>query len=182
MKAIDQNSFLLKLEIELEQQLTEVLGIFQNLPEEVLTKPSSSGGWSISECMEHLNTYAAYYQPRIRKALEKMEHANTPVFFKHTWLGQYFINMMNADKSPRKFKAIKKHRPLNSKNSHEVIAEFIHHLEDLLSLLKTSSTKNLNKGSVSTSLSAFIRINTGDALQFLLTHNQRHLQQACRNL
>jgi uncharacterized damage-inducible protein DinB len=177
-----QESLITNLEIELEVQLQEVLKDFQNLPEHMFTKTPAAGGWSIAECFEHLNTYADYYQPKIRKALHEKESVSHSIPFTHSWIGRYFINMMDGSKSKKKYKAIKRHRPVAIENPHEVLAKFIQHLEDLVGLLKAAHSKELQKIKVSTSLSRFIKMNTGDTLQFLLTHNRRHLNQAGKNL
>jgi uncharacterized damage-inducible protein DinB len=173
-----QESLINSLETELEVQLQEILKIFQNLPEDTLQKPTANGGWSIAECFEHLNTYADYYQPKIRKALSEKEAAQHSIAFSHSWIGQYFINMMDASKSKKKYKAIKKHRPVSSKNPYAVLATFIQHLEDLLALMKMARSRELQKIKISTSLSSFIKMNAGDTLQFLLTHNRRHINQS----
>jgi uncharacterized damage-inducible protein DinB len=173
-----QELFINKLESELENQVKEILAVFQNLPDHILNKTPAGRGWSISECFEHLNTYAQFYQPRIRKAFNERSGVDYPTNFSHSWIGKYFIDMMDTSKSQKKYKAIKKHRPTPIKNSHEVLAAFIQHLEDLLLLLKAARESELEKIKISTSLSSLIRMNAGDTLQFLLTHNQRHINQA----
>jgi uncharacterized damage-inducible protein DinB len=178
MQQFEQQTFIDNLEVELESQLREVLEVFQNLPEDILRKSAANGGWSIAECFEHLNTYADYYQSRIRKALNEKEVVLHSITFSHSWIGRYFINMMDGSKSKKKYKAIKKHRPVLTKNSHEVLATFIQHLEDFVSLLKLARPKELQRIKVNTSLSSFIKMNAGDTLQFLLTHNRRHINQA----
>lgn len=182
MQKFKQELFIDKLELELEAQVQEVIKIFQNLPEDTLRKSATNGGWSIAECFEHLNTYANYYQPRIRKALNEKETTLDSITFSHSWIGLYFITMMDASKSKKKYKAIKKHRPVSIKNPHTVLATFIQHLEDLVILLKLARSKELQRTKISTSLSSFIKINAGDALQFLLTHNRRHINQALKIL
>lgn len=182
MKTFSQQEFLSQAELQLEVQLKEVISVFQNLPETVLLKPASNNGWSIAECIEHLNTYAAFYQPQIAIALEKAQHNNNPVEFKYSFLGRYFINSMDPARSKKKFKALKRHVPLHVENPSAVVSTFIQHLENMLILLKQAAHKNLGKNSVKTSISSWIKINPGDAIQFLLTHNKRHLEQASRNL
>jgi hypothetical protein len=182
MQHFEQELFIDKLESELETQLREVLEVFQNLPEGILQKPAADGGWSITECFEHLNTYADYYQSKIRKALNEKEAARHSITFSYSWIGQYFINMMDSSKSKKKYKAIKKHRPVSAKKPHEVLATFIQHLEDLVVLLRIARAKELQKIKISTSLSSFIKMNAGDTFQFLLTHNRRHINQAIKIL
>jgi uncharacterized damage-inducible protein DinB len=61
MPETEQLVFINRLEDEIETQLKEVLEVFQNLPESTLLQPSASGGWSIAQCFQHLNTYATFY-------------------------------------------------------------------------------------------------------------------------
>jgi hypothetical protein len=177
-----QEEFLTQAERQIEEQLKLVISVFQNLPEDILLKPAPNNGWSIAECLAHLNSYAEFYQPRIAKAIDKTSTLEAPGIFNHTYLGRYFISSMNPDESKKKFKAMKKHKPVNILNPDVVVTSFIQHLENMLGLLTMAKHKNLRKTSVSTSISPLLRINAGDAIEFLLTHNRRHLEQATRNL
>lgn len=182
MREMEQSLLINQLENEVENQLKEVLAVFQNLPEEILLQPSATGGWSIAQCFEHLNTYAEFYLPKLKKGIEEKAPQSNTIIFKHTWLGNYFIKMMDIEKSKKKYKAIKKHRPIKIDNPHTAVSHFIQHTENLLTLLKESKKKELRKIYVCTSLSSFIKMNAGDAMRFLLTHNNRHLIQAKRNI
>ncbi|HEU5291020.1 MAG TPA: DinB family protein [Cyclobacteriaceae bacterium] len=174
--------FLTYAEVQLEIQLKEVIAVIQNLPEEILLKPASNNGWSIAECIAHLNSYAEFYLPHIERAISKSPEQAEPVAFKHSMIGKYFINSMDPDRSKKKFRALKRHRPAGISSPGNVVLDFIQHLENMLILLKKAKNKNLGKNSVKTSISSWIKINPGDAIQFLLTHNRRHLEQAKRNL
>jgi uncharacterized damage-inducible protein DinB len=182
MKSITHEAFLEKLEQMVEEQLKEVISVFQNLPEDRLLQPAADGGWSIAECFAHLNSYADFYLPRVGKAIEKAPSWSESPLFKHGLLGQYFITMMDPDRSKKKFNAMKKHSPMDVDGPYRVVSTFIQHLENIFRLLLASKQKNLNKTSIATSISPLIKINAGDALLFVLTHNRRHLAQARRNL
>ncbi len=173
--------YLNTLEQQIEEQLKEVIAVFQNLPEDKLLQPAANGGWSIAECIEHLNSYTDFYLPHIEQALTRATSVDGSEPFKYGFLGKYFINMMDPDRSVKKYKAIKKHRPQGTVPAHESVSNFIYHLESLLASVRKARGKNLN-GSVKTSLSPLLTITVGDAIQFVLIHNQRHLKQAKRNL
>jgi len=170
--------FLLQAEEQLEAQLAEVISVFQNLPEDRLLQPADNGGWCIAECLEHLNTYAEFYLPRINAALQKAPVCPPDQEFTFSFLGKYFIQSMDPDQSRKKYKAMKRHRPVHISNAHSVVSRFIQYLEDMLQLVRKARSKNWMKTSVATSISPWIKITTGDALQFVLTHNRRHLVQA----
>lgn len=179
---MSHQEFLHTLEQQVEEQLKEVIAVFQNLPDDQLLQPAVNGGWSIAECIEHLNSYADFYLPRLRKAVEKAHDIQEGVGFRHSFIGRYFITLMDPDQSVKKYKAMKKHRPHGVTDVHATISDFIRHLEETLILLHKAKGKDLNTVSVSPSLSPILRINAGDAIQFVLTHNRRHLLQARQNI
>jgi hypothetical protein len=177
MRFLTHEAFLQRTDSQVEAQLEELISIFQNVPEAQL-RVSSQGGWSPAECLEHLNTYAVFYLPRIQKGLERSPQQLGAHPFKHSFLGRYFIDAMDASRSRKKFKAMKKHRPVEVSQPHAVVGQFIQHMEELLSMVRQAQGRCLSKVSVSTSISPLIKISVGDAIQFLLTHNHRHLLQA----
>jgi hypothetical protein len=173
-----QSAFIDQLETQLEEQLKEVISIFQNLPTEVLLQPGSNNRWSIAQCFAHLNSYADFYTARITKAIDNAPSANEDCNFQHSVLGRYFISSMDPDLSKKKFKAMKKHLPAPVDDPHNEVAHFIAHLENLLILSRQARHKKLRKTSVATSIASWLKINAGDALAFLIVHNKRHLKQA----
>jgi hypothetical protein len=173
-----QSEFIDRLEIQLEEQLKEVISVFQNLPTEVLLQHGSNKGWRIAECLAHLNSYSDFYIPRITKAIDNAPPANEDCNFQHSVLGRYFIRSMDPDLSKKKFKAMKKHLPAPVADPHNEVARFIAHLENLLALSRQARHKKLRKTSVATSIASWLKINAGDALAFLIVHNKRHLKQA----
>jgi hypothetical protein len=173
-----QSEFIDQLETQLEEQLKEVISVFQNLPTEVLVQPGSNNGWSIAQCFAHLNSYSNFYIPRITKAIDNAPPANEDCNFQHSLLGRYFIRSMDPDLSNKKFKAMKKHLPESVDDPHNEVAHFIAHLENMLTLSRQARHKKLRKTSVATSIASWLKINAGDALAFLIVHNKRHLKLA----
>ncbi len=182
MQKQSQTDFINQLEAEVEEQLKEVIAVFQNLPEDRLLQPSVSNGWSIAECFAHLNTYFEFYMPQISKVLDQAKPLDESGLFKHSMLGRYFITMMHPDRGKKKYKAMKRHQPIVMANPHATISKFIQYLEYMLVLLTNARGKYLLRKSVTTSLSSWVKMNSGDAMLFVLIHNKRHLEQAKRNL
>jgi hypothetical protein len=182
MQELSHTDFINLVEAEVEKQLKEVILVFQNLPEDHLLQPAANNGWSIAECFAHLNTYSEFYLPRIEKALDQALPLDESRIFKHSFLGRYFINMMDPNRGKRKYKALKRHRPIGVDNPHATVSMFIQYLENMLVLINKAREKNLSKKSVVTSVSPWIKLNAGDAILFMLTHNKRHIQQARRSL
>lgn len=178
---MDQQIFIEQWGTELENQLKEVVAVFQNLPEAALLQPSPTGGWSIAACLQHLNTYSNFYLPKLEHRLTKSSDQPQPKF-RYSFLGSYFIRMMDFKRSKKKYKALKIHQPETDRDPRQVLSEFIDHLERLLRILTLAQTRELRKIKINTSLSSFVKMNAGDVIQFLLTHNRRHLEQAYMNL
>lgn len=170
------------LENQVESHLQTAIETYQNLSDELLLKPSSSGGWSIAQCLEHLNTYGAYYLPLFEKSLAASQEDLSVEIIKSTWLGKLAIDSMNPEKGKKKFKAMKGHIPEVALDAKAVVAEFINQQEQLLQILRAAKTKNIQKIKIPISIAKFLKLHLADALQFLIIHNQRHIQQANRNL
>jgi hypothetical protein len=174
MKRISNNELIEALETRVEKHIKQAVSVFQNLNEEVLLRPSASGGWSIAQCLWHLNSYGHYYLPALKKGLSAAENCATEQHFESGWLGNYFTQLMEPKAGMKKMGAFK--------NQHSEVAEFIRQQETLLQLLRTARHKNLNHVRIPVSIMPWVKLKAGDVLQFLIAHNERHLQQAMRNV
>ena len=180
MNTVSVKALLDALEQRTESHLSEAINSFQNLSEKKLLQPAVNGGWSIAQCLEHLNRYGNHYLPAIQKGLE--QGFPTDDKFKSTWLGNYFIKMMDPDSSAKKIKTFKEYSPAPTLDPYAVVAEFIHQQETLLKYLRAARNKDLNKIKIAISLTKWIKLKLGDTFQFLIAHNERHMRQAKRNL
>jgi len=182
MKPVNKEQFLSTLENKVENHLQEAIRVFQNINEETLLRPAANGGWSITQCLDHLNSYGQYYLPYIQKGLNKNINSINPDTFQSSWLGNYFTRLMDPATGKKKQKAAKIHLPTPNLNAHAVVAEFIQQQETLLAYIKQLRQVDLNKIKIPVSILKWIKLNLGDVLQFLIAHNERHLQQAKKNL
>jgi hypothetical protein len=182
MKTVDKQTLLTNLEIQVEKHLKIAIESYQNILDEILLKPSSSGGWSVAQCIEHLNSYGLYYLPLFEKGLTASPDNEDILTVKSTWLGKKAIKSMDLSKGFKKFKAFKGHIPAQHLNATIVVAEFINQQERLLKILHIAAKKDLQKIKIPISIAKFLKLHLGDALQFLVVHNERHIQQANRNL
>lgn len=171
-----------QLENQVESHLQEAIQKYQNLSDEILLKPSSSGGWSVAQCLEHLNSYGIYYLPLFEKGLATSQDNLNVETIKSTWLGKLAIDSMNPEKGDKKFKAMRGHVPEVALDAKAVVAEFINQQEQLLQILRIAKNKHIQKIKIPISIAKFLKLHLGDALQFLIIHNERHIQQANRNL
>jgi hypothetical protein len=176
-KTLTHAQFTAELHNLVDQHLQQAISVYQNLSSDVLNKASSAGGWSITQCLEHLNTYYRYYLPLLSNHPFK-----TVSEVKRGWLGDYFIKMMDPDRKVTKYKASKGHLPSARIDAHQVVAEFIRHQEEMFQLLSTADKLDLNGIRIPTSINKFIRLRMGDILIFLVIHDERHIRQANCNV
>ncbi|MBN8858589.1 MAG: DinB family protein [Sphingobacteriales bacterium] len=182
MKPTNKAHFLDRLESRVEQHIMEAVSHFQNLPEPVLLEPAKDGGWSIAQCLDHLNGYGDYYLPQIKKGLDNAKSYPFKSTFKSSWLGSYFTRMMEPETGKKKMKAFKNHIPSPHPDAYAVVATFIQQQEALLQYLKQAGRADLNKIRIPVSIAKFVKLNLGDVFQFLIAHNERHIRQAKRNI
>lgn len=181
MSNISKIQLLESLENEVEKHLQIAIHTFQNLNETTLLQIPENGGWSVAQCFEHLNSYGRYYLTQINIALDKGTEKSLSTIFKGSWLGTYFTNMM-LPSNTKKYKAFKGHIPPVNLNAHAVLAEFIEQQETLLNYLKQARNTDLDKVRVPISIAKWIRLKLGDVFQFVIAHDERHIQQAQRVL
>lgn len=175
------SAYLDGLRMGFEKQSKHVEKVYKLLPVEELQKPSTSGGWSIAQCLDHLNSYYRHYLPRMEKQVELSPDQPLDVF-RPGWLGKYVYNTIDPDNTPKKYKAMAKHQPVAILDPCQVVAEFIAHSRNMDLLMEKSVTKNLNKIRIQTSIHPLVSIRLGDTFRFLLLHNERHIRQAERNI
>jgi hypothetical protein len=175
-------TLLATLENQVEIHLREAVAIFQNLPIDILLRPSPTGGWSIAQCLDHLNSYGNFYIPHFKKGIDRKRNIPASDTFKSTWFGNYFTRMMHPDTGKKKFRALKNYTPSPILDARRVIAIFIEQQETMLGLLNESRSANLNTIRIPLSLTRLVTFKLGDAFQFLIAHNERHMRQAKQNV
>jgi hypothetical protein len=152
---------------------------FESLPESDLNWKEHPKKWSILECLEHLNRYSNYYHAEIKKAIARATPASEKIDHeaKSTWMGKKFIAMMHPDNTT-KHKTFARMNPIEGSLKKEVIYEFLRNQQELATILEAASKVDLNKTSIPVEFLKILRMNLGDALQFVVAHEQRHIKQA----
>jgi hypothetical protein len=182
MEPVNTEFLLQTLEEKVETHLREAIDIFQNQDDQPLLTLAANGGWSVAQCLEHLNRYGNFYLPELSKAFEKSKNRTPVSQFKSSWVGHRFTRMMDPVTGKTKYSAFKTYKPQPGLNAHQVVAEFIAQQEKLLLLLRDARHQDLNKVMIPMSVARFIRLKAGDVFQFIIAHNERHLLQAKRVL
>lgn len=182
MAIFDQQTMLSEMEAKVETHLDHAVCIFQNLTDAQLNRSSTTGGWSIAECLWHLNSYAIYYHPHIDKAIGKAKPVSHGGTYNETWAGAFFARMMDPTTGKKKSKAFKAHVPPSNLNGHRVVMDFISHQEHLLLRLREAGKVDMRSARIPISIMPWARLPLGDVFRFLVAHEDRHVAQALRNV
>lgn len=146
----------------------------------LLQQRPTPGSWSILECLEHLNRYSRYYNAAVAKALAKPDPATGhQAEVGYTWLGRKSVDLMRPGNA-KKQTTLKHMNPAGSPLGREVLTEFDQHQAHLLALLDQAHTANLNRKAVPVEFFRLLKLRLGEALEFIVVHQQRHIEQALR--
>ncbi|HEX8657552.1 MAG TPA: DinB family protein [Hymenobacter sp.] len=145
-----------------------------------LNQQPAPAAWSILECLEHLNRYSRYYNPRLAQALtQPAPAAAATAEVGYSWLGRKFIGMM-APGNSKKAKTLQRMNPRGSRLGRKVLAEFTQQQEQLLELLARAQQADLNRKAVPVEFLKLLKMRLGESFEFVVLHEQRHVQQALR--
>lgn len=178
MASIDKKAFITDLYRRTEAILEKGIKQYQNLDEASLNFSASKESWSIAEVLSHLNSYGNYYLPKMEAVLLQPHNLSSRAYTP-SWLGTYFVNMMDANRGNKRYKSAKQHQPIVS-DVYVEVANFINQQERMLNCLKAFETVDINKTRIAISIAKFIKLNLGDLLSFLVTHTERHVLQIKR--
>lgn len=182
MGTFRQEHLLKQLELQVSDHLDVAVSKLQNLSEKELNTPSFSGGWSIAECLWHLNSYGDHYHPQIASAIRRARPIADDGMYRDSWLGGKFARMMDPTTGKWNMKAFKAHVPPSALDGHAEVAEFIRQQEQLLMHLRAAHERDLRSVNIPISIMRWLKLPLGDVFRFLIAHDRRHVEQAKRNL
>ncbi len=154
------------------------------LSENQLNWKPSIEKWSILECLEHIILSGQYYIDQVNNKLSGISPDPDPVEieFKPGIIGNYSVKAMKPDPSGKitnKMKTFKRMEPGRSDLDHKrILADFTRYQAELMDVIEKSKNYNINKVKIRSSIGNLIRFRLGDALRFVVAHNQRHIQQS----
>lgn len=172
---------------ELQQdvrRLIDAAQFFKGADKVKLAYSKEEGKWSVVQILEHLNAYHRYYLPEIEKAMA-VKTENVSAWFNSGVWGEKFVKSMkptNVYEIKNKMRAMKKYTFPNSLNVDTVLNEFVEHNNKLLQLLELARSRDLNTIRIPITLTKLVKLKLGDALRFLVAHEQRHMIQARNTL
>lgn len=178
MRGMDAPIQLENLKKALENAKLEAAKLTAGLDDAQLWQRPPEGGWSVGECLVHLNFAGEPYAKKMQEALEvgraRGKRGQEP--FRFGFLGGRFVRSLSAE-GKGKFKAPKAWQP---ERQADVLERFLKLQDELLSLVKASEGFDLARILLTSPLSPLIRLNLFEALNLVVVHEQRHLAQAER--
>jgi len=153
-----------------------------HLGENQITWRPTNESWSIQEILSHLNSYSTYYHQVFIEKIQNTKYKNIKEHFVPSPLGRSAWRSMKLGRLnniKRKFRAPKNLNPTLSPELIDqiAVANFIKNQEELITILDNAENVNLKKVKVPISISKIVRLRLGDALMFVIYHNERHIQQ-----
>ncbi len=152
---------------------------FGNLSAEQLNWKPAAQTWSIAQNIDHLITTNATYFP-IVKQLQSGQYS-VPWIGKFNWITNFFGNFILKGVSPdrrNKIKTFPIWEPTSSDHDADILEQFKTHQEELKKMIE-SAQDLLNKGAVlSSPANQMIVYKLATAFDIIVTHEQRHLEQA----
>lgn len=139
--------------------------------------------WNINEIFAHLNEYSKFYHSNLKTRIARTRFTTPRLSFISSPLGLAAWQSMklgNARNIKRKFKSPKLFNPtfeVSLLTGNEV-SDFEKSQIELLEIIEKAEKVSLRKVKVPISISKIIRFRLGDALLYVVYHNERHVQQA----
>jgi hypothetical protein len=138
--------------------------------------------WCINEVLAHLNQYAVYYHETFINKIENTKFNDPKSQFISSPLGKSAWKSMKlgaANNIKRKFQSPKNFNPSIHPNtvSDDELNIFEKKQIELINIIEKAKEVNIQRVKIPISISKFVRLKLGDALLFVVYHNERHLQQ-----
>lgn len=152
------------------------------LKESQLNWKPNSNSWCINEILSHLNQYAKYYHSVFNNKIETTRFKEPKSQFISSPLGKSAWKSMKlggANNVKRKFQSPKLYNPTLHPElvNQDANLIFEKHQLELIEIIEKAKSVNIQRVKIPISISKFIRLKLGDALLFVVYHNERHIQQ-----
>lgn len=156
-----------------------------------LNQRPGRGRWSIAECFEHLNLASKIYYSELERKIGRLPDSNLEAPFSSGFWGRSLIKTMKPRSDgtiPRPMPTFPWFNPKRTRDEHkrhdgqEVLRRFLDNQKQLIQYAEQARQSDLKRTRIVSSLGPMIRFRLGDAFQFLVAHEQRHIIQAQKAL
>jgi hypothetical protein len=152
---------------------------------EQLTLSPGSGGWSVSQCIEHVARVNAVYLLAIKTAIvgnRKLAESNDQPLRTAGWFSAFFLRSVSPEgKTKMRAPRIGRPDPDSSQiNPEEALQKLQHTHLEIREVLAASQQLNLNRVRFRNPFVPLIRFTVGTGFLIMAAHGRRHLLQAER--
>ena len=157
---------------------------FVPLSTEQLRQKPANGGWSIVECLQHLNLAERFYVRQLRHKTDALTPtypapADQPLV--SDWVGRVTLKFIDPQaKTKLPAPGIVRPRPAIELDPADVIPQFVGLQTTLLHLLDKAIYADWNRDKIPTMYGNWLKMRVGDSLRMLVAHSERHINQAMR--
>jgi len=154
---------------------------FSNLTSQQINWKPSTERWSIAQCLNHLvvsdNSYFSLLKEIINGSYRMSFWAKYSPFSKV--LGRIMKDQLQ-EQVRRRMKAPKKFLPAASEIEIGILERYYTNLDEFSSLIAKCGNIDLDKTIITSPVVSLVTYSLRDALQFLMQHEHRHINQAIR--
>jgi hypothetical protein len=173
------NTQLLKIEGELEDTQLRAHHLAATVTEQEWSVRPPSGGWSVAECVIHLNITAretlAVLRPTINEGREDEIESDGP--YRLSMIGGLLVWLLEPPYR-RRFKTAAPFQPDVIEPKPQVMEAFDHYHDEMSACLREADGLDLTKLRIVSPFDKRVKYNLYTAFRLLPTHERRHLWQA----
>jgi hypothetical protein len=155
--------------------------LVEPLSDEQFTWQPTPDSWSVALCIDHLNTTAREYLPKldegIANAIRRGQFTAGP--YRYNWIGRLMVHMVKPTTRMRS-KAPQVFVPTPGRLRPQIMAAFRAYQKQYIDRLQQSHGLDLARARISSPVARWIRIPLGSAYALAIAHEKRHLAQARR--
>lgn len=150
------------------------------VPAERWAERPAEGGWSVAECIAHLNLTSQAYVPLLREALGRGAAGGTaPARYRRDLLGWLVWRAVRPE-AKQKIKTSAAFIPTSTVPAKEMVAEFSRLQDEQIAITRQADGLPLGKLKIVSPFGPKLKYNAYSALTIVAAHQLRHLDQAER--
>lgn len=152
----------------------------EGVDRETFNRSPPDGGWSMAECLDHLNATARVYLPLIAEAMEEGRargHVGRQADGR-TWVGRFIAWSQEPPVRFVRMKTFPDIEPDQDLAPEDVLDEFQVLHEELIVRINEAASLDTRRIRIRSALNRRLRLSLADWFAFLTAHARRHLWQA----
>jgi uncharacterized damage-inducible protein DinB len=163
----------------IDQNSSLVQELFSKLSEDQLNLQPNANTWSIAQNLEHLIVINESYFPIIKElhAQSYRPSFHSKMSFLVNFFGKFVLNSVDPSRS-KKMKTFPIWEPSKSNVDHGIIDRFLQHQEDLKRMIASTDSLISANVVIHSPASKIIVYKLATALDIIVTHETRHINQA----